>query len=217
MNLYSDKDNSYFSNARTEILELLPLQLNENAHVLEIGCSSGHTLQWLKESGYCTRTTGVELYADVEVEKRKIDNFFKLDIEKSMPDLPNHSVDLILCLDVLEHLVDPWTVVGRLTDLLTKDGALVVSLPNIRNYHVLFDLVLKGRFEYTNAGIMDKTHLRFFTKSSAIALACSSGLSLLQVRATEVVRWQKKLLSKLGLEELIAKQYIVVVQRPKVQ
>jgi 2-polyprenyl-3-methyl-5-hydroxy-6-metoxy-1,4-benzoquinol methylase len=213
MNLYSDKDSGYFSNARKDILSLLPLQRHANTHVLEIGCSSGHTLQWLKESGYCTKTTGVELYADVNVAQRKIDQFFKLDIEKSMPDLPTNSVDLILCLDVLEHLIDPWTVVSHLTDLLTKDGTLVVSLPNIRNYHVLFDLAFRGRFEYTNAGIMDKTHLRFFTKSSAIALTCSSGLKLFQVCATEVNRWQKKILSKLGLEELIAKQYIVVANK----
>jgi 2-polyprenyl-3-methyl-5-hydroxy-6-metoxy-1,4-benzoquinol methylase len=183
MNLYSDKDSDYFSNARKDILPLLPLQRYANAHVLEIGCSSGHTLQWLKESGYCTQTTGVELYADVDVAQRKVDHFFKLDIEKSMPDSPTNSVDLILCLDVLEHLIDPWTVVSHLTDLLTKDGVLVVSLPNIRNYHVLFDL------------------------------ACSSGLQLFQVRATEVNRWQKKLLSKLGLEELIAKQCIVVANK----
>jgi 2-polyprenyl-3-methyl-5-hydroxy-6-metoxy-1,4-benzoquinol methylase len=210
MNLYSDKDQDYFSNARKEILSLLPSQREENAHVLEIGCSSGHTLQWLKESGYCTRTIGVELYADVDVVQRKIDQFFKLDIEKAMPDVPAQSINLILCLDVLEHLVDPWAVIVRLTNLLSRDGAMVLSLPNVRNYRVLSNLALRGKFDYTNSGIMDKTHLRFFTKSGAIALACSSGLNLLHVRPTEVARWHKRLLCAVGLEEFIAKQYIVV-------
>jgi hypothetical protein len=76
------------------------------------------------------------------------------------------------------------------------------------------DLAFKGKFEYSESGIMDRTHLRFFTRSSAVALAESSGARVTQVIGTETSRWQKRLMSRLGLGDLLAKQFILAAAKP---
>lgn len=213
MNLYSNKDQEYFSKARTEIEPLLATTNGRAHRALEIGCSQGHTLEWLKKTGYCTWTAGVEPYADVNVHEREIDYFSKLDIEKYMPEIAEDSVDLILCLDVLEHLINPWETVNQLTKLLKNGGRLIISLPNVRNYHVLIDLIFRGKFEYSEAGILDRTHLRFFTRSSAISLVESAGLKIISTSATETSRWQKRFLKAIGFEDLIAKQFLIAAEK----
>jgi SAM-dependent methyltransferase len=213
MNLYFNKDNQYFSKARTEIEPFLPKATGSPFSALEIGCSEGHTLEWLKRTGYCSWTAGVEPYAKVDVPQRDIDYFSNLDIEKHLPEIAVNSVDLILCLDVLEHLVNPWLTVTQLIRFLKPNGRLIISLPNVRNYHILLNLAFRGKFEYAESGILDQTHLRFFTKSSAISLLESSGLKVICSKATEADRWQKRFLKLLGFEELTAKQFLFVAER----
>lgn len=74
--------------------------------------------------------------------------------------------DYIICADILEHLSDPWVILNKIHKWLKDDGKIIVTLPNIRNYRILKDLVFLGKWEYKESGILDKTHLRFFTKSS---------------------------------------------------
>lgn len=214
LNPYADKSLAYFTRARTEIEPLLPRDAAQTQRVLEIGCSEGHTLEWLKKSGRSTWTAGVEPFAEVHADARAIDAFFKLDIEKELPLVAAESVDVVLCLDVLEHLVDPWATLRRLDTLLKPGGLWIISVPNIRNYHILMDLAFKGKFEYSESGILDRTHLRFFTRDSAIAMAECTGAVVTQVMGTETTRWQKRLLNTLGLGELIAKQHIVAAKKP---
>lgn len=215
LNPYAEKSLAYFTRARTEIEPLLPRDTAQTQRVLEIGCSEGHTLEWLKSSGRSKWTAGVEPFAAVDADARGIDRFFKIDIEKELPSIENESVDVVLCLDVLEHLVDPWATLRRVDTLLKPGGLWIISVPNIRNYHVLIDLAFKGKFEYSESGILDRTHLRFFTKDSAVAMAESTGAAVTQVIGTETTRWQKRLLNALGLGELIAKQHIVAAHKPK--
>lgn len=214
-NLYSAKSVDYFAKARTEIAPLLPGSVSHPLRVLEIGCSQGHTLDWLKRTGRCIWAAGVEPYAQPVVPEGVIDRFFKLDIETSLPDISHSSVDLILCLDVLEHLVDPWKTVQRIDPFLKPGGTLIISVPNVRNYHVLMNLLFKGRFEYTNEGILDRTHLRFFTRSSAIDLAQSSDAKVQQILTPGLDRWQKRILASIGLKDLLARQLILQAIKPQ--
>lgn len=213
MEHYIGKDQAYFSHARTEIEPLLPATADHSCRVLEIGCSGGHTLHWLKSTGRCGWAAGVEPYAELNPSLQNIDAIWKMDIEKELPDIPAASLDLLLCLDVLEHLVDPWETVRRLDHLVKPGGTIIVSVPNLRNYHVVLDLLLKGSFEYADAGILDRTHLRFFTRKSAIALAETSGARVTCVIGTETNRWQKKLLVKMGVGDLLAKQFILSAKK----
>lgn len=212
-NLYAKKTVEYFARARTEIEPLLPKGKYRPLRALEIGCSGGYTLEWLKKTGYCDWTAGVEPYTELGADIGSVDQFFKIDIEKELPDLPPGSIDLMLCLDVLEHLNNPWEAIRRLNYLLKPGGLLIISVPNIRNYHILFDLAFKGKFDYTESGILDRTHLRFFTRESAIELAESAGAKVTQQIGTETNRLQKRFLSALGLGDLLAKQFILAAQK----
>lgn len=215
--LYADKSTEYFSKARTEIEPLLPAQSERPLHVLEVGCAQGHTLEWLKTSGRCEWAAGVEPFSQVTVPAGVIDKFYRSNIETELPDIEPASLDLILCLDVLEHLIDPWKTMERLDTLLRPGGSFIISVPNIRHYHILIDLAFKGRFEYDTEGILDRTHLRFFTRSSAIDLAECSGASVQAVITPGLQRWQKRLLARLGLGDLLAKQLILQAIKPTSQ
>jgi len=175
--MHDEKPFSYYSHIRSEILPLLPEHCER---VLEIGCGSGETLLWLKnQKPDCQWLGGVELSGPSgALAASRLDWFCPGNIETLDLDIPSGSLDLILCLDVLEHLVDPWTLVGKLHRLLTPGGHIIASLPNIRHFTASLGLVLKGDWDYRKEGILDSTHLRFFTKKTAIALMESSGLTM---------------------------------------
>jgi len=113
-----------------------------------------------------------------EEAKTNLNSVYVGDIETIELPIEKETIDVILCLDVLEHLVDPWSVMQRLTTLLRPGGAIIASIPNVRNVHVVIPLLLFGKWDYTQDNYLDKTHLRFFTKRTAIALMECSGLTL---------------------------------------
>jgi 2-polyprenyl-3-methyl-5-hydroxy-6-metoxy-1,4-benzoquinol methylase len=91
--------------------------------------------------------------------------------------------DVILCLDILEHLRAPWDTIKMLHGLLSPGGYIVSSIPNIRNYEAVLPLVFRDKWKLTDRGILDATHLRFFVKETAVELMTSSGLTLDLVEA----------------------------------
>jgi 2-polyprenyl-3-methyl-5-hydroxy-6-metoxy-1,4-benzoquinol methylase len=202
----------YFGNVRTQIE---PLLAERAERVLEIGCSSGETLRWLKATGRAGRAWGIELFEPAAQAARAHAEEVLVGNAETLIDsaFGSDRYELILCLDVLEHMVDPWRFVDTLQHRLAPGGRLVISVPNIRCIKVLLPLVLLGRFRYQEHGILDRTHLRFFTRESALALAAPSQL--------EVERWLRYMppnFSKLGLanlltlglaRDLIATQYLI--------
>lgn len=174
MMFYQEKNSNYFANARTDILPMLPKQADR---VLEIGCGDGSTLLWAREQLNSSWTGGVELFEDAaEKAKSKVDWIAQGNIESINLPFEAGSIDLILCLDVLEHLWDPWTVVGHLSQLIKPGGVLVASIPNMLHHSVMLPLILRGRFDYRDEGVLDRTHIRFFTKATAVELFESGGL-----------------------------------------
>ena len=208
---YQDKALDYFKNVRREIVPLLP---KHSSRIFEVGCGSGDTLSFLKKTGKCDWVGGIELFHDAaEIARTNVDLVLVGSIEKIDLPFEESSLDVILCLDVLEHLVDPWGVVSRLHTLLKPGGVLICSIPNVRYFRVVLPLLLLGRWRYTEYGILDKTHLRFFTKESAIALAESSGLVVDKVRSTGLGQWDKvaiaNLLSLSIFRSLFEYQYLI--------
>jgi len=212
MQSYSAKSGDYFAHARKEIQPLLPQNCSR---VLEIGCGSGATLGWLRQEHRAVRTVGVEI-ADAAAEKARsfADAVFCLDFERH--DFPGgaQKFDLILCLDVLEHMVDPWAVVDRLaTQYLETGGTLIISLPNVRHYSVVLPLLFGGRWDYEDAGLLDRTHLRFFTKTSARALMSHPQFGPVLCTAMGFDGWSaKRVLNALTLgvfRELVTYQYFL--------
>ncbi len=172
---YDVKSQDYFNNPRKDIFPLLPKEID---NVLEVGCGNGSTLRWLKTARDCSSVIGIELFlAAAEAAREQLDHVIHDNIETMTLPFEKSSFDLILCLDVLEHLVDPWLVVKRLTDLLKPGGCLIASIPNVKHHSVIRPLLLGGKWNYSDLGVLDKTHLRFFTRSSAIELVQSGGLT----------------------------------------
>jgi SAM-dependent methyltransferase len=169
MQSYVDKSADYFAHARKEIAPLLPPQCGR---VLEIGCGAGATLGWLSRDQRATYTVGVEISETAAQSARAhADEVYCLDFERVELPVANSRFDVILCLDVLEHMVNPWLVVDSLVSQhLLPGGTLIVSLPNVRHYSVVLPLLFQGRWDYQDAGLLDRTHLRFFTRDTAIRL-----------------------------------------------
>jgi 2-polyprenyl-3-methyl-5-hydroxy-6-metoxy-1,4-benzoquinol methylase len=184
MSQYEEKITGYFSNIRSEIFDIIPKYSNR---VLEIGCGTGHTLESLKEKKLCSETIGIELFASAAEEaKKRVDIVYCVDVEKEGVPVEIGAVDLILLLDVLEHLVDPWSFLTNLVAThLSPRGVVVASIPNARHFSLVLPL-LGGNFDYVERGILDRTHLRFFTRRSAEKLLENAGLEITQTRSTSL-------------------------------
>jgi 2-polyprenyl-3-methyl-5-hydroxy-6-metoxy-1,4-benzoquinol methylase len=180
---YSDKPAGYYGHARTEIAPLWPARAGR---VLEVGCGRGATLAWLKATARCEHTTGIELFAEAaEAARAVVDRVESGDAEVLLDVVAREGAfDVVLCLDVLEHLRDPWAFVARLGPLLAPGGFVIASLPNVRHWRVSAGLLVAGRWRYADAGVLDRTHLRFFTRESARGLLNVAPLKLVACQAS---------------------------------
>jgi 2-polyprenyl-3-methyl-5-hydroxy-6-metoxy-1,4-benzoquinol methylase len=189
--------------------------------VLDVGGGTGATAGYLKRLGRATRAGTVDLVRaespDPDLDFQLAGNlndesFVETIIAEEAP------FDTILCLDVLEHLVDPWQVVERLHQGLRPGGVLIASLPNVRHYRVSGGLLFRGRWYLEDAGICDRTHLRFFVRDTAIELVTHSGLVLEDVmaplpeRRRGLVRLFRR--ATFGIfDNLISVRYVIRVRR----
>ena len=149
--------------------------------VLDVGCGAGQNGAIAKDRG--ARVTGVEAYApSVAVARTRLDEVIEADIEtdEATALLAGRTFEVLLFGDVLEHTKDPHAVLARFLPLLEEEGRVVISLPNVAAWPVRLGL-LAGRFEYEDTGVLDSTHLRFFTRATAIRLAKAAGLEILDV------------------------------------
>jgi 2-polyprenyl-3-methyl-5-hydroxy-6-metoxy-1,4-benzoquinol methylase len=122
---------------------------------------------------------GIEVDEEVVQEAEKsIDRILVGTIEDQLKHLPVEYFDCIVYNDVLEHLVDPWGVLKEAKKLLTQNGCVVASIPNMRFYDVLKQLLINKQWRYREAGIMDITHLRFFTINSIRDMFLSAGYKI---------------------------------------
>ena len=164
-------DDFYFKHVRKEIEPLLPPFVSR---LVDVGCGSGGTLAWLQSLYPDAHTIGLDKNPENERELERIaKEVHILDLDKVVPDLG--SPDLILFLDVLEHLVNPREVLKQVCDQLRSGGTIIVSVPNVAHLSVALPLIMRGEFTYRDAGILDNTHLRFFVQKSAIQLVEAGG------------------------------------------
>ncbi|MFM7028905.1 MAG: class I SAM-dependent methyltransferase [Chakrabartia sp.] len=205
-------DESYFAHARTEIDPLLPARASR---VLEIGCGSGATLGWLAQRWPDAELWGVDGHAPLEpLIRARAGHALIHDLEQPLPALG--SFDLILALDVLEHLRAPEAVLADLATRLRPGGVCIVSVPNIASYQIIAPLLVQRRFAYTDAGPMDRTHLRWFTEESALALMAQAGLGVTAGVMTGFTSGRRRLADWLSLGLLrhyLAVQYVMRAER----
>ncbi len=150
--------------------------LGTSKDVLDIGCGEGFLAQILTGAGH--RVTGVDVVENPQHREALVD-YIHADLdspeaERLLRARPER-FDFVLLLDVLEHLKDPERLLRAARGLLKPGGRIVISVPNVANVTVRLQLLL-GRFDYTERGILDRTHLRFFTRRTARALLSRCGL-----------------------------------------
>lgn len=160
---FDDPNGEYYVQEKGYLLHLIPDGPNV---VLDLGCGSGFLGRKLLELNKAKEMIGVEIFEGAAREAMKYYKTVHVGDVESM-DLPYHkSFDTVICGDVLEHLKEPAKVVERIRGWLKDDGTIVCCVPNVRYWRIWTDLVLWGNWTYTGEGIMDQTHLRFFTPRS---------------------------------------------------
>jgi SAM-dependent methyltransferase len=168
------KTPKYYEGLNQHLLDAVPA---DALTILEVGCAQGRLGAALKERDPRRRVFGVERVAAMaEIAAGRLDRVFAIDVERDAPDLPPGSVDCILFGDVLEHLVDPLGALRRLAPLLSPGGRVLCSVPNVQHHSVITAL-LRGEFQYQESGLLDATHLRFFTWSSFMKLLLDAGFA----------------------------------------
>ena len=203
----------YYQHVRREIGPLLP---QTASRILDVGCGAGATARWLKERYPSAHVIGWEGNAAMSDQlARNVDEARIVDLNGALPD-PG-GVDVLLLLDVLEHLEQPQAVLAHLVAGMAPAGTAIVSLPNVAHLSVSLPLLL-GRFSYQDAGILDRTHRHFFVRRSVVALLDAAGLRVERgIRNGLDGPRTRFLFAMTGglLRDQLTKQYVVSA-RPKV-
>jgi 2-polyprenyl-3-methyl-5-hydroxy-6-metoxy-1,4-benzoquinol methylase len=200
----------YYANTRKDIVDALPRPIGS---VLDVGCGSGGVGPGLRDAG-ATRLTGTEVVPEqAALARAHYDQVVAAPVEDALEQLEG-PFDTVLCLDVLEHLVDPERVMRDLRGLAAPGARLQVSLPNARHVSLMKDLVVKGTFGYTDWGHRDRTHLRWFTRRDIVEAMERAGWVVQRVSHPELHR--SRLLDRItrgrSTEFLVGQWYVLGVR-----
>jgi 2-polyprenyl-3-methyl-5-hydroxy-6-metoxy-1,4-benzoquinol methylase len=177
---YLDKDDPWSSHA--QIKDWLT-DLRPGTRVLDIGVATGTLGKQFAEAGLVMH--GIEPHSAWAEVARPYYNDLLCGTLDDASDTFLASHDVVVCADVLEHIADPEQALRRLLPLQSEGCQFLVSVPNIANIWIRLNLLI-GRFDYTDRGILDRTHLRFFTRRSLRAMFTSVGLHIVQLSVTPI-------------------------------
>jgi 2-polyprenyl-3-methyl-5-hydroxy-6-metoxy-1,4-benzoquinol methylase len=191
-NYYFDpKFKGYFECDRQEMIACIP---KDTHTVLEIGCGAGAFGRILKQNRK-VEVWGVEPDRNAAQHAEHFLDRVLVGLYPEDLDLPSQYFDCVVFNDVLEHMIDPWSALAAARDHLTYAGHIVASIPNIRYLPAMYRLMIRGEWTYTQFGILDKTHLRFFTKKSMLEMFDQAGYEVLHIEGIyPSPHWQIKVL-----------------------
>ncbi|HMA91310.1 MAG TPA: class I SAM-dependent methyltransferase, partial [Polyangiaceae bacterium] len=202
--VYATKKSLFSSHSR--LLELIG---DDPRRVLDIGCGQGELLHLAKQRGHTV--VGI----DRNQPQFPLDEFISADICAELPLAADRKFDVIVLADVLEHVPDPTRLLLNASKHLADGGRLLVSLPNAVHWSVRV-LIGSGRFDYTNQGILDRGHLRFFTLASAKRMFDDAKLRV-ESSLTTPVPWEKvipRLMGRAVSDQVERLDYLLTRLRP---
>lgn len=195
---YSEKSEEYYEMERPEVLQLIPESVTT---VLEIGCGSGSFGKLIKTKRPDTVVWGIEPnQAAAQLASKRLDRVICRTFEPGMMELERQLFDCIVFNDVLEHLVDPFGVLEQIKYLVAPNGYVVASIPNILFLSQIAHILIKQDWKYQESGILDYTHLRFFTRKSIVRMFDQCGFEIKRIEGINPDRrWIARLFNMLTL------------------
>ena len=184
---------TYYSNANPDLLAKIPVTARR---VLEIGCGTGGFARAYRDINPAAEYWGVELFAEAAEEaKTVLDEVVLGSIENAsvLAELDarrgDRRFDVLIFGDVLEHLLDPWSVLETLRQRMEPGAVCAICIPNVGHWSLVREQLL-GRWNYADAGLLDRTHLRFFSRDTAVEMLTKAGWSA--VDADPRILWPEK-------------------------
>lgn len=217
---YNEKPQEYYSEKRNDIIAYIPKNINR---LLDVGCSSGEFGFNLKKHLPQICVWGVEPFEKAaELAKNKLDKVICSPFNGNIKELQDQTFDCITFNDVLEHLANPDQALKNCKPLLTINGKIIASIPNILFFPVVYNLIKNEDWKYENSGVLDSTHLKFFTKKSIIRLFEENGFKIISIEGINIKIhdrfWLYRILNILFLNKLKNwkyMQFIVIAEKLK--
>ena len=210
-------EKGYYKNQRKEMLEFIP---EDSKRILEVGCGEGVFSSMM--SRFDREIWGIEINEiSAELAAKKCQRVLIGDFETVYHQLPKRYFDCIVFNDVLEHLYAPWDVIRNVEELLVPDGVVVSSIPNFRYIsNLITEILVEGEFRYRpEGGILDDTHIRFFTSKSILRMYSEQGYEILKHKGINACKsWKEKLFINLTfgmLKDARYKQFATVATPKK--
>ncbi len=172
------KSNQYYANHRPEMLGFLPDKYN---NVLEVGCGKGLFFKSIKKPEGVSWGCEPNIES-AEVAKSLFDRVVVGNYKDVCDQFPDNFFDLIICNDVIEHMVDYNYFFSNVKTKMTNSGYIIGSVPNFRYINNLREILIEKDWKYKESGILDETHLRFFTKKSLIRVLLSHRYKIIDIR-----------------------------------
>jgi 2-polyprenyl-3-methyl-5-hydroxy-6-metoxy-1,4-benzoquinol methylase len=195
-------------------------KIPKNKKVLDLGCNTGLLGEALIKNKECIVYGADYSNEAIKIAKTKLNKAVVCDLEKSIP-FKNEQFDAIVLADILEHLRYPEELLKKIKILLKEKGVIIASIPNVANIHIRFHLLF-GNWNYKKSGILDRTHLRFFTEKTIKKLFLDSNYEILEIDSTpgfsffvlrhfEILKKIKEKLCKM-YPKLFATQFIIIAK-----
>jgi 2-polyprenyl-3-methyl-5-hydroxy-6-metoxy-1,4-benzoquinol methylase len=195
------------------------------SRILDVGCSGGLLSELMRDRGH--HVTGID-YLEIPDIRKRVDVFFQADLEQGIPDEVGSGYDVAIAADVLEHLRNSDALLRDMGARLNEGGKVLISVPNFGHWYPRLRTVL-GIFDYDQRGILDKTHVRFFTRRSLLRMIKKNGFKVNRMEMTglpvDVVSGKRSLVKRLVLAidaalvrlrpTLFAYQFVVEVEPVK--
>ena len=203
----------YFSAERPELLAFLRPH-GPFGTALDIGCAAGMLGAGLLREGIVGACDGVELnFEAARHAESRLRRVWMGSLESAAAEIPWQHYDLLILADVLEHLADPWAALRLLHAHSTPGCKLLLSVPNVRHYKVSLPLLFRGEFRYEDDGIMDRTHLHFFTRGSLVETVRACGWTVDALGSHMKGRYRRWYMPTRLLEPFVAVQTMLLAEK----